>query len=112
MASRIAFFRSFVRFKKKLTVIGIIGQTQGVNKATKPPKNPAKKINNQLVSAAVIVASPKAFSSSITGSHKSVFPTVVVLFAVLVGATGLFSSATGACSAVSSEVSATNGSSG
>ena len=70
-ASRMAFFRSFVRFKKKLTVIGIIGQTQGVNKAMKPPKNPAKKINNQLVSVAVTVVSPKAFRSSITGFHRS-----------------------------------------
>ena len=70
-ASRMAFFRSFVRFRKKLTVIGIIGQTQGVNKAMKPPKNPARKINNQLVSVAVTVVSPKAFRSSITGLHKS-----------------------------------------
>ena len=35
---------SLVRFRKKLTVIGIIGHTQGVNKASSPPTNPAKKI--------------------------------------------------------------------
>ena len=29
---------------KKLTVIGIIGNTQGVNKAAKPPKKAKKKI--------------------------------------------------------------------
>ena len=71
MASRIAFLRSLVRLRKKLTVIGIIGQTQGVNRAIKPPRNPAKKINNQLVSVAEIVASPKALRSSMTGAHKS-----------------------------------------
>ena len=29
---------------KKLTVMGIIGKTQGVNKAINPPKNPNPKI--------------------------------------------------------------------
>ena len=29
---------------KKLTVIGIIGKTQGVNKAAKPAKNLARKV--------------------------------------------------------------------
>ena len=70
IASRIAFLRSFVRFRKKLTVIGIIGQTQGVNKAIKPPKKPAKKMNNQEVSAADTVESPNAFNWSITGDQR------------------------------------------
>ena len=70
IASRIAFLRSFVRFRKKLTVIGIIGQTQGVNKAIKPPKKPAKKMNNQDVSAADTVASPNDFNWSITGDQR------------------------------------------
>ena len=43
-ASRIPFFLSLLRFKKKLTVMGMIGQTQGVNKASNPPINPAKKM--------------------------------------------------------------------
>ena len=32
---------------KKLTVSGIIGKTQGVNKASKPPKNPNPKMLNK-----------------------------------------------------------------
>ena len=63
--------RSFVRFKKKLTVIGIIGHTQGVSKAIKPPAKPAKKMNNQEVSVEESVVSPNAFSSATTGFHKS-----------------------------------------
>ena len=43
-ASRMPFFLSLVRFKKKLTVIGMIGQTHGVNKAKSPPMRPVKKI--------------------------------------------------------------------
>ena len=39
-----AFFLFFADFKKKLTVIGIIGHTQGVSKAINPPKNPNTKI--------------------------------------------------------------------
>ena len=45
MASRMPFRRSsFARLRKKLTVIGIIGHTQGVNKASNPPKKPIIKI--------------------------------------------------------------------
>ena len=43
-ASRIAFERSLLRFRKNDTVIGMIGHTQGVSKAKKPPSRPAKKI--------------------------------------------------------------------
>ena len=43
-ASRIPFFLSLLRFRKKLTVIGIIGHTQGVNNANRPPTNPVIKI--------------------------------------------------------------------
>ena len=35
-------------FVKKLTVNGIIGNTQGVKRAKKPPKIPNKKILNNL----------------------------------------------------------------
>ena len=50
IASRLpwAFFSDL--FRKKLTVMGIIGQTQGVNNAKKPPANPAKKINHKEIS--------------------------------------------------------------
>ena len=43
-ASRIAFERSLLRLRKKLTVIGMIGHTHGVSSARNPPTNPAKKI--------------------------------------------------------------------
>ena len=43
-ASRMPFFLSLLRFRKKLTVIGIIGHTQGVNNASNPPINPVTKI--------------------------------------------------------------------
>ena len=42
-ALEIPFFRFFVCFVKKETVKGIIGKTQGVNKAMSPPKKPNKK---------------------------------------------------------------------
>ena len=56
-------------FKKKLTVIGIIGQTQGVSKAANPHKSPIKNISMREASAR---SSPslKACSSPITGVHK------------------------------------------
>ena len=41
-------------FVNKLTVIGIIGNTQGVNKAAKPPKNAKKKIDNNPFSSSFI----------------------------------------------------------
>ena len=36
-------------FKKKLTVIGIMGHTHGVSKANSPPINPLIKINHKEV---------------------------------------------------------------
>ena len=41
--------RSFEPFVKKLTVKGIIGNTQGVNKANKPPPKPRTKIHQRLL---------------------------------------------------------------
>ena len=58
-------------FKKKLTVIGIIGQTQGVSKAIKPPKKPLMKIQSKESLVVVDVCESKLRNSSITGSHKS-----------------------------------------
>ena len=40
MASRMDLPRELFFFKKKLTVSGIIGHTQGVNRASRPPRNP------------------------------------------------------------------------
>ena len=59
-------------FKKKLTVIGIIGHTQGVIKAISPPINPAPKIyRSDLLD--VSPAAPKALTSSMTGVQRFVF---------------------------------------
>ncbi|MBQ5393348.1 MAG: hypothetical protein IIU52_05930, partial [Bacteroidaceae bacterium] len=41
---------SLLRFKKKLTVMGIMGHTQGVSKASKPPPIPIRKIQKSDVS--------------------------------------------------------------
>src|SRR6185312_5533811 len=46
-ASLIAPPRVLLRFKKKLTFIGIIGNTQGVISAAKPKPMPFKRINHQ-----------------------------------------------------------------
>ena len=43
-------------FVKKETVIGIIGKTQGVNKATNPQPKPSKKIFQKLTSSFLIFA--------------------------------------------------------
>ena len=71
-ASRMAFERSALRFRKKLTVIGIIGHTHGVARATSPPKKPSRKIVRRERSAPPCPSSsPKELSLSITGVHKS-----------------------------------------
>ena len=70
MASRIERRRLLERFRKKLTVMGIMGHTQGVRRANRPPTNPEKKRNQNEVSAAAVV-SPRACSLSMTGVHKS-----------------------------------------
>ncbi len=45
MASRMPFFLSLpARFKKKLTVMGMMGHTHGVNSANNPPAIPIRKI--------------------------------------------------------------------
>ena len=67
IASRIPFFlSSLARFKKKLTVIGIIGHTHGVRSAIKPPRIPRMNIFQREFSESVS-PEPKEFSSSITG---------------------------------------------
>jgi len=120
IASRIAFLRSFVRLRKKLTVIGIIGHTQGVSKAINPPRKPAKKMNNQDVSVAETVVSPNAFNWSMTGVQRAassvnsleVRTGLFSALSLLVTGAGTFSSATSSttfsvsgCTAVTSSCS-------
>ena len=69
-ASRRPFFLSPERFKKNDNVIGMIGQTHGVNKATNPPSKPKIKIVHNEESV-VVVFSPKSLSWSITGVYRS-----------------------------------------
>ena len=49
---------------KKLTVSGIIGNTQGVSKARKPPNIPAKNIPRKDLSAVVLASLPQPASRS------------------------------------------------
>ena len=66
MASPIALCRLCCFFRKKLTVRGIMGQTQGVSNANNPPINPDMKINQRELSCnnfSVLIAR----SSSTTG---------------------------------------------
>ena len=45
MASLMPFFLSFLaRLRKKLTVMGMMGHTHGVNSATRPPSRPSRKM--------------------------------------------------------------------
>ncbi len=73
--------------------MGIIGQTQGVNKARKPPTRPAKNINHKLVVVVVPAIAPKFRNSSITGCQRSVaaVSTVVAGAAVVCVVSVLFS---------------------
>ena len=52
---------------KKLTVNGIIGKTQGVKSAIKPPKIPSKNIPQRDFSSFFSPQSPNGFSRSIVG---------------------------------------------
>ena len=82
IASRRPLRLSFERFRKKLTVMGMIGHTQGVKRATKPPNNPKIKIIQSEVSL-VFISLLKACSSLITGVYKS-FELVLVGTVVIV----------------------------
>jgi len=48
---RIAFALLPERFVKNETVTGIIGNTQGVSNAMKPPRNPKRNTDNKLLSS-------------------------------------------------------------
>ena len=56
--------------RKKETVMGIIGHTQGVTSATRPPKSPKRKICHRDVSdVSLSVPSSKAANWSMTGAQ-------------------------------------------
>ena len=69
MASRIAFRRSSLRWRKKLTVIGMIGQTQGVRIVMSPPTKPMRKMY-QSVRLCVPPSSPQCLSCSMEDSYQ------------------------------------------
>ena len=80
-------------FVKKLTVIGIIGKTQGVNNAANPPKNAKKKIDHNPFSSVfgVVVAATSCVGFSVTDVSTtavvSALTEVVSFETTLVGAT-------------------------
>ena len=60
MALVIPFFLSVDFLVKKVTVTGIIGKTQGVSNAIRPPSNPKKKIVSRLLF--FVPSSPQLFT--------------------------------------------------
>ena len=70
-ASDMAFFRlALLRFKKKLTVMGISGHTQGVSNAMIPPAKPAMSIHHK-ERPVILPFIPYSRNSSITGVHRA-----------------------------------------
>ena len=71
IASRTPFFlSSLARLRKKLTVIGMIGHTQGVSRAMNPPRSPSMNIFRSDASPSSLLLS-NAFSSSMTGVQRA-----------------------------------------
>ena len=66
-----AFDLSLFLFKKNETVIGMMGQTHGVNRAINPPSKPSININHQAIDSVGAVLPLKAWSSEITGDQRS-----------------------------------------
>ena len=93
IASRNPLVLSFVRFRKKLTVIGMIGHTHGVNRAISPPSNPITKIYHRELFAGVSSCIPNSF---MTGFHKSLamFTTLLSAATLSVFSTFVVSAAT------------------
>src|SRR6478735_2836605 len=60
---------------KKLTVIGIIGKTQGVSKAAKPEKKAIKKIDHNPISSVGFDCSTTFFSA-----NAAIFSTLSISF--------------------------------
>ena len=67
-ASLIDLLRSLPFLRKKLTVIGIIGHTQGVNRATRPPR---KQVKNMYQSEPCEMGASEPASSYFTGVQRS-----------------------------------------
>ena len=90
IASLTEFTREVFFFKKKLTVSGIIGHTQGVSSASNPPKNPPKNIYQNECEPLLLVVPPAAFElDSSTGAQmpeRVVSTSVVGVPAVNAGA--------------------------
>ncbi len=63
-------------FKKKLTVMGIIGHTQGVSKAANPQIKPFRKMLQR--DESYLFSVPPALSSSTTGAQSISLSTLVV----------------------------------
>ena len=59
------------RLRKKLTVIGIMGHTQGVTSASRPPRKPRKKMAYHALPDTSLSLCPKDCNSSMTGVHHN-----------------------------------------
>ena len=87
---KIAFFfpSAFVLlcFVKKLTVIGIIGKTHGVNKAANPPKKAKKKIDHNPFSSVfgAVVAITSFVGFSLTTVATAVVSELTVVVSVVI----------------------------
>src|SRR5574344_510644 len=84
-ASRMAFDLSLLRFKKKDTVIGMMGHTQGVKIARKPPSKPSKNIVHKDKEAVSVV--PLKVCSSVMTGFQSCFNMPVAESVVVSAAT-------------------------
>ena len=72
MASLTPFFLSFLaRLRKKLTVMGMMGHTHGVNNATSPPSRPSRKIYHSERPPLAPSVPSMAWMSPTTGRHKA-----------------------------------------
>ena len=61
---------SLERFRKKLTVMGMIGQMQGMQTASRPPTKPiSSRYNKEWL--AMLSPAPKARNSLMTGCHSA-----------------------------------------
>ena len=111
MASRTPFFLSLERLRKKLTVIGMIGHTQGVNKATSPPTNPMK---NMYIQECPSLPCPplKAWSSLITGVQSPAVSTAAEAATMAVSACAVSATATVSAAGFSSTAGSLGASAG
>src|ERR1700757_1534149 len=104
-ASLIAPLRFLLRFKKKLTFIGIMGNTQGVINAAKPKPMPFKKINHQGVFVSlfsgVLVSATDVLTSVDACAFTVSFIEVLAIFVLV--STAVFSTDEAAACSILSE---------